>query len=128
MHHNTRCQAAFSPGTGTGPVWKTQKKKKYSKESRGKNMRKPDLVDAIADRADLTKDKATDALNILLDEITKALERKESVNLIGFGSFESRERGARMGKNPQTGEPIQIKASTTVGFKPGKALKEAVND
>ncbi len=91
-------------------------------------MRKPDLVDAIADRADLTKDKATDALNILLDEITKALERKESVNLIGFGSFESRERGARMGKNPQTGEAIQIKASTTVGFKPGKALKEAVND
>ncbi len=91
-------------------------------------MRKPDLVDAIADRTELTKDKATDALNVLLDEITKALERKESVNLIGFGSFESRERGARMGKNPQTGEPIQIKASTTVGFKPGKALKEAVND
>lgn len=91
-------------------------------------MRKPDLVDAIADRSDLTKDKASAALNIILDEITKALERKEAVNLIGFGSFEPRDRSARMGKNPQTGEAIQIKASTTVGFKPGKALKEAVND
>ncbi|MCK5894123.1 MAG: HU family DNA-binding protein [Endozoicomonadaceae bacterium] len=90
-------------------------------------MRKPDLVDAIADRSDLTKDKASAALNIILEEITSALERKEAVNLIGFGSFEPRERSARMGKNPQTGETIQIKASTTVGFKPGKALKEAVN-
>lgn len=91
-------------------------------------MRKPDLVDAIADRSGLTKDKASTALSVILDEITKALERKEAVNLIGFGSFEPRERGARMGKNPQTGEAIQIKASTTVGFKPGKTLKEAVND
>ena len=91
-------------------------------------MRKPDLAAAIADQADISADKANDVLSAILDEISNALNRGESVSLIGFGTFEKRHRNARTGKNPQTGAAIQIAASNTVGFKPGKALKEAVND
>jgi DNA-binding protein HU-alpha len=90
-------------------------------------MRKPDLAAFIADKADISNAKANDVLSAILDEITNALNRKESVSLIGFGTFEVRHRNARTGKNPQTGEAIQIAASNTVGFKPGKALKDAVN-
>lgn len=90
-------------------------------------MRKPDLAAAIADKADISTAKANDVLSAILDEITNSLSRKESVSLIGFGTFENRHRNARTGKNPQTGEALQIAASNTVGFKPGKALKEAVN-
>ena len=91
-------------------------------------MRKPELVDAIADQADISKDKASQALNAALEAITKALQSEDSVNLVGFGTFLQRSRAARTGKNPQTGETIQIAASNTVAFKPGKALKQAVND
>ena len=90
-------------------------------------MRKPDLAAIIADKADIPTSKANDVLSAILDEITNALSRKENVSLIGFGTFETRHRNARTGKNPQTGEAIQIAASNTVGFKPGKALKETVN-
>ncbi|MCL6269748.1 HU family DNA-binding protein [Sansalvadorimonas sp. 2012CJ34-2] len=90
-------------------------------------MRKPELITAIADQADLSKDKAGEALNAILEQISKALERQETISLIGFGSFAQRARGARKGKNPQTGEEIEIPASNTVAFKPGKALKDAVN-
>ena len=90
-------------------------------------MRKPDLAAIIADKADISNDKANDVLNAILDEITNSLSKKESVSLIGFGTFENRHRNARAGKNPQTGETIQIKASNSVGFKPGKALKTALN-
>ncbi|MFT5578078.1 MAG: DNA-binding protein HU-alpha [Paraglaciecola psychrophila] len=90
-------------------------------------MRKPDLAAAIADKADISTSQANDVLSAILDEITNSLSRQESVSLIGFGTFENRHRNARTGKNPQTGEPLQIAASNTVGFKPGKALKEAVN-
>ena len=90
-------------------------------------MRKPDLAAAIADKADISGTKANDVLSAILDEIGNSLNREESVSLIGFGTFEVRHRKARTGKNPQTGEPLQIAASNTVGFKPGKALKEAVN-
>ena len=90
-------------------------------------MRKPDVAAFIADQADIPVDKASDVLSAILDEITNALSRDESVSLIGFGTFEPRHRKARAGKNPQTGETIQIAASNTVGFKPGKALKTALN-
>jgi DNA-binding protein HU-alpha len=90
------------------------------------NMRKPELAAAIADKADLTKDQANRVLNALLDEITNALHRKDSVTLVGFGTFLQRHRGARTGKNPQTGEPVKIRASNTVSFKPGKSLREAI--
>ena len=90
-------------------------------------MRRPELVDAIADKADLTKEQAGQALNALLESITGALKEQDSVSLVGFGSFVQRNRAARTGKNPQTGETIQIAASNTVAFKPGKSLKQAVN-
>jgi DNA-binding protein HU-alpha len=90
-------------------------------------MRKPDLAALIADKADISNEKANDVLNAILDEITNSLSKKESVSLIGFGTFENRHRKARAGKNPQTGASIQIAASNTVGFKPGKALKTALN-
>lgn len=90
-------------------------------------MRKPELAAAIAEKADLTKEQANRVLNALLDEITGALNRKDSVTLVGFGTFLQRHRGARTGKKPQTGQPVKIKASNTVAFKPGKALRDAVN-
>jgi DNA-binding protein HU-alpha len=90
-------------------------------------MRKPELAAAIAEQADLTKDKAGEVLNILLDQITQTVAKKESVTLVGFGTFEARSRAKRKGKNPQTGAEIEIPASNTVAFKAGKALKDAVN-
>lgn len=90
-------------------------------------MKKPELAAAIAEKADVTKDKAGEILNILTDEITNAMTKNDTVSLIGFGTFSVRERSARTGKNPQTGEAIQIAASKSVGFKPGKSLKDAVN-
>jgi len=91
-------------------------------------MRKPELAAAIAEKAELSKDKANEVLNVVLDEITRAVAKNDSVALIGFGTFSVRERSARMGKNPQTGEAMEIPASKTVGFKPGKKLKDAVDD
>lgn len=89
-------------------------------------MRKPELAAAIAEAADLPKDKANDVLTAILDEITNAVSRDETVSLIGFGTFSRRHRAARKGKNPQTGAEMDIAASNTVGFKAGKALKDAV--
>lgn len=89
-------------------------------------MRKPELAAAIATQAGLTKDKASEVLNAITDEITKAVARGEAVNLLGFGSFVVKKRSARSGKNPRTGEPIEIPAGSTVGFRPGKLLKDAL--
>jgi len=90
-------------------------------------MRKPELVSAIADKAGMTKQQAGRVLNAILDEITVAMEKNDTVSLVGFGSFSQRHRGARTGKNPQTGAVMQINASNTVAFKAGKQLKDAVN-
>lgn len=89
-------------------------------------MRKPELVASVAEKADISKEQAGEILNTILDEITAALAENDTVSLIGFGSFSQRHRGARTGRNPQTGEPLEIKASNTVAFKPGKQLREAV--
>ena len=91
-------------------------------------MHKSDLVAAVADLADISKDKANDVVSAIFDEITNALSRDEAVSLVGFGSFTQRHRAARTGRSPKTGETIQISASNTVGFKPGKALKDALNN
>lgn len=88
-------------------------------------MRKSELANAIADRTDLTQEVAMHVLNVLLHQITQAVD-KENVTLVGFGTFEKRHRGARTGKNPQTGEPVKIRASNTVAFKPGKNLRESL--
>lgn len=90
-------------------------------------MNKSELIEAIAKEADLTKADAGRALDATISSITTALKDKDSVTLIGFGTFSVKERAARMGRNPQTGEQIKIKASNVPGFKAGKGLKDAVN-
>ena len=90
-------------------------------------MNKSDLVNAIADSAGLTKADAGRAVDSFVGSVTSALQAGESVSLIGFGTFTVRDRAARMGRNPRTGEAIQIKASKNPAFKAGKALKDAVN-
>jgi len=89
--------------------------------------RKTEITTAIAEATQLNKEQAAEVLNVVLDEITMALSKEESVAIPGFGSFVLRQRQARTGRSPRTGEPVEIPASTSVGFKPGKALKDAVN-
>ena len=90
-------------------------------------MNKADLIAAIADDAEISKAKAEYALNSAIEHIIKAVTKGDSVQLIGFGTFASGKRAARMGRNPKTGEPLKISASTTVKFSAGKAFKDAVN-
>jgi DNA-binding protein HU-beta len=89
-------------------------------------MNKSDLIEAMADAADISKSAAGRALDGLTDAIAVALKQGESVSVIGFGTFSVKERAERMGRNPQTGEAIKIAASKTPSFKAGKALKDAV--
>ncbi|MEO5342081.1 MAG: HU family DNA-binding protein [Gammaproteobacteria bacterium SHHR-1] len=90
-------------------------------------MNKSELIDAMAESADISKAAAGRALDGLVEAVTQAMKQGDTVSLIGFGSFMVRRREARTGRNPQTGEQIQIKASNTPSFKAGKALKDAVN-
>ncbi|MGA7269697.1 MAG: HU family DNA-binding protein [Acidimicrobiia bacterium] len=90
-------------------------------------MNKSELVDAIAAATDGTKADAQAHLDAVLDSITDALKKGDKVSLTGFGTFEVRHRAARTGRNPQTGETIQVKASKAPAFKAGKSLKDAVN-
>ena len=90
-------------------------------------MNKSELIDAVATGADISKAAAGRALDAMLDAVTNALKSGEQVNLVGFGTFLVRERAARTGRNPQTGETINIKAAKNPSFKAGKALKDAVN-
>lgn len=89
-------------------------------------MNKADLVSRVADRTDLSKKDVMKAVDAVFDTITEALQNGEKVQLVGFGNFEIRERSARKGRNPQTGEEIDIPASRVPAFKPGKALKEGI--
>ncbi|MED2737425.1 MULTISPECIES: HU family DNA-binding protein [Bacillus cereus group] len=89
-------------------------------------MNKTDLINAVAEQSELTKKDATKAVDAVFDSITGALAAGDKVQLIGFGNFEVRERAARKGRNPQTGEEIEIAAAKTPAFKAGKALKDAV--
>ncbi|MBA2408853.1 MAG: HU family DNA-binding protein [Gammaproteobacteria bacterium] len=90
-------------------------------------MNKSELTDSVASSADLSKASASRAVDAVIDAITSALKSGDQVSIVGFGSFLVRERGARSGRNPRTGETIKISASKAPGFKPGKALKDAVN-
>lgn len=90
-------------------------------------MNKSELIDAAASSADLPKADVQKALESVLDEITQAVKKGDKVALTGFGNFELRERAARTGRNPQTGEEMQVPASKSPAFKPGKAFKDAVN-
>jgi DNA-binding protein HU-beta len=90
-------------------------------------MNKTELIDAMADSADISKAAAGRALDGMIEAITGALKKDDQVTIVGFGSFSVRERAARTGRNPQTGQAIEIKASKNPAFKAGKALKDAVN-
>ncbi|MGE1114668.1 HU family DNA-binding protein [Priestia megaterium] len=89
-------------------------------------MKKTELVDAVATQAELSKQDAKKAVEALFETISNTLAKEEKIQLIGFGTFEVRERAARTGRNPQTGEEMTIPASKAPAFKPGKELKEAV--
>ena len=90
-------------------------------------MNKTELTEAIASEADLSKASAGRVLDAVIDAISGALSKGDQVAIAGFGTFLVRERGARTGRNPRTGEPMEIKASKVPSFKAGKALKDAVN-
>ena len=90
-------------------------------------MNKAELIDAVAAAADLSKASATRAVDAVIDNIAAALKKDEQVSLVGFGTFTVRSRAARSGRNPKTGETIEIRASRAPAFKAGKALKDAVN-
>lgn len=90
-------------------------------------MNKSELIDAVAKDLGLTKKDSEAALKAIIENIAKALEKNDDVQLIGFGTFSIGERAARTGRNPKTGETITIKASKSPKFKPGKALKDRVN-
>jgi DNA-binding protein HU-beta len=90
-------------------------------------MNKAQLIDAVADATDISKAAAGRAVESVLDIVAGSLRNGDTVTLVGFGTFTTRKRAARSGRNPRTGETIQIPASTLPVFKPGKALKDAVN-
>ena len=89
-------------------------------------MNKADLIDMVASETGSTKVDAAKALDAVVDAVTGALAKGDSVSLVGFGTFSVRHRAARMGRNPQTGAAMQISASKVPGFKAGKALKDKV--
>ena len=90
-------------------------------------MNKTELVAAIAERTELTKKDADQALKAFIDVVGDELSKGEKIQLAGFGTFEVTERAAREGRNPLTGEKMQIKASKAPKFKAGKALKDSIN-
>lgn len=90
-------------------------------------MNKSELVATLAEKTGLTKKSAETSLNALVEIITDELKNGGKIQLVGFGTFETRKRAARKGRNPQTGEEMKISASTVPVFKAGKALKDSVN-
>jgi DNA-binding protein HU-beta len=91
-------------------------------------MNKTELVEYIANKADVTRIAAERALGALIGAITSSLKKDEPVVLVNFGTFVVKQRAARKGRNPQTGQEINIKAAKVVAFKAGKALKDAVKE
>lgn len=91
-------------------------------------MNRTELIDLISEKAELTKASAMRALDALLDGVTNSLQKGDPVVIVNFGTFTVRMRAAREGRNPSTGEKIKINAAKVVGFKAGKALKDAVKE
>lgn len=89
-------------------------------------MNKADIISAVADKAEISKKDSEKAVNAFVSIIEEALVKGDKIQLVGFGSFEVKDRAARIGRNPRTKESIEIPASRTPAFKPGKALKDAV--
>ncbi|WP_413372348.1 HU family DNA-binding protein [Paenibacillus taichungensis] len=89
-------------------------------------MNKSDLITNVSEATELSKKDVTKAVDAVFEAISEALQSGDKVQLVGFGNFEVRERSARKGRNPQTGEEIEIPASKIPAFKPGKALKDGI--
>ncbi|HEU4964688.1 MAG TPA: HU family DNA-binding protein [Bacilli bacterium] len=89
-------------------------------------MNKTDLINLVAEKAEISKKDAGNAVDAMFDSIVEALASGDKVQLIGFGNFEVRERAARKGRNPQTGEEMEIAASKVPAFKPGKQFKDSI--
>ena len=90
-------------------------------------MNKTELVAAVAEKAEISKKDADSAVNAVIESIIEAAASKDKVQIVGFGTFEARERKEKIGKNPRTGEEIKIAASVVPAFKAGKAFKDATN-
>ena len=90
-------------------------------------MTKAELVEFIAEKADLTKADSARALDAMIEGVTKGLKKEGKVTLVGFGTFSAKKRAAREGRNPQTGETVKIAARVVPGFKAGSKLKDALN-
>ena len=90
-------------------------------------MNKAELIDVVADAADISKAAAARSVEAMLQAVADSLKSGDTVTLVGFGTFSVRKRAARTGRNPRTGAALQIPASSLPSFKPGKALKDAVN-
>ena len=90
-------------------------------------MNKAQLIDSVASEANLSKADASRAVDAIVGSISGSLKNGDQVSIVGFGTFTVKHRATRMGRNPRTGEAIQISATNVPGFKAGKALKEAVN-
>ena len=91
-----------------------------------RNWSKSDLVDAVAEKSGLGKKQAAAAVDTVFDTISEALANRDKVQLMGFGTFETRERKERRARNMQSGEEMVVPAGHSIGFRPGKALKESV--
>ena len=89
-------------------------------------MNKSELVEAVASKLGDSKAKASRTVDAVVECIVAGLKEQEAVTIVGFGIFQKKNRPARMGRNPVTGEPIRIKPSTTVGFKPSQGLKQSL--
>ena len=90
-------------------------------------MNKTELVAAVAEKVEISKKDADSAVNAVIESIIEAVASKDKVQIVGFGTFEARERKEKIGKNPRTGEEIKIAASVVPAFKAGKAFKDATN-
>ena len=90
-------------------------------------MNKTELINAVAKAAELSRKDADKAVTALFDIVTETLKKGDKVQIVGFGAFETKERAARVARNPRTGEEIEIPATKAVSFKVGKALKDEVN-
>ena len=99
----------------------------YYHSTKGKTMNRKELIEQMARKSEITQAQAGEALNAFLNGVTSSLKKKQSVTLVGFGTFSVQARKARMGRNPATGETIKIKAQTVAKFSAGKKLKAAVN-
>ena len=108
-------------------IWYNLENKGFGPEERNNTMNKTELVEVVSSKAEITKVEAQKVVTATLDAIIEGIVKDGKVILSGFGSFETRQRSARSGRNPRTGETIKIKATKAPAFKPGKALKDKVN-